>query len=122
MSTTTQSTVEARVQDLHDHIAQGKVLEAFNEFYAPDVVMQENSDEPTNGFEANLAREKEFLGAVKEWLGFEVNSMAVQGDTAFVETTSDYVLQDGTKVHTEQIAKQVWKDGKIVSERFFYNA
>ena len=122
MTTTTQSTIKERVQDLHDHIGQGKVLEAFNEFYAPDVVMQENYDEPTNGFDANLAREKEFLGAVKEWLGFEVNSMAVEGDTAFIETTSDYVLQDGTKVHTEQIAKQVWKDGKIVSERFFYNA
>lgn len=122
MTTTTRSTVEERARDLQDHIARGQVLEAFREFYAPDVVMQENSDEPTRGFEANLNREQEFLGNVKDWLGFEVNSLAVQGDTAFVETTSDYVLQDGAKVHTEQVAKQIWKDGKIVSERFFYNA
>ena len=109
-----------RVQDLQDYIAQGRVMEAMDEFYAEEVSMQENLDAPTVGRAANIEREKEFLANVKEWKRFEVKSIGIDGDIALVESISEFVTQDGTNVHSEQVSRSVWKDGKIVDERFYH--
>lgn len=111
-----------RVRQLQSYITQGKILEAMREFYAPDVAMQENANPPTTGLEANIEREKQFLSQVKEWKGYTVKSLAVEGDTSFVENAIDFIATDGSPVHTEQVAIQRWKDGKIVHERFYYDA
>ena len=109
-----------RVQDLQDYIAQGRVMEAMDEFYAEEVSMQENLDAPTVGRAANIEREKEFLANVKEWKRFEVKSIGIDGDIALVESISEFVTQDGTNVHSEQVSRSVWNDGKIVDERFYH--
>ena len=38
------ATLQQRHQDLLDHIRQGKIIEAMNEFYDKDTVMQENAN------------------------------------------------------------------------------
>ena len=117
--TTTQQ-LRDRVQDLQNYIAQGRVMDAMDEFYADEVSMQENLDAPTVGLAANIEREKEFLANVKEWKLFEVKSIGIEGNVAFVESVSEFVTQDGTNVHSEQVSRSVWKDGKIVDERFYH--
>lgn len=71
-STTTDSSIHNRLQELFDYIRSGRILDAINEFYAEETVMQENSGRPTVGRQANLERERQFISTVKEWKGFEV--------------------------------------------------
>jgi SnoaL-like domain len=111
-----------RVSDLQSYIKSGRILDAMNEFYAHDCRMQENASAPCIGLAANLEREKQFLAQVKEWKGYTVKALATAGDVAFVEAAADFINQQDQPVHMEQVSVQRWKDGKIVHERFYYNA
>src|SRR5688500_9176812 len=64
-------------------IAEGRVIEAFQRFYAEDVRMQENEQPPTVGFAANLARERAFIASVAEWQEFSVLASGAGGEHTF---------------------------------------
>ncbi len=122
MSTSTTSTVEDRLEDLFSYIRGGRILDAIQEFYAEDVVMQENSLPPTVGREANLERENQFLSTVKEWKRFDVTAKGFGEDVTLYETVMDWVTTDGTPVHVEQVVVAKWRGGKIIHERYYHNS
>ena len=111
-----------RLQELCQYIRDGKIIEAMHEFYGEDVVMQENLEEPCVGLEANINREEGWLKTIKEFRGYEVLGLGAGGNTTFQECTFDYVKQDGTIVHTAQIARAIWKEKKIIAERFYWDS
>ncbi len=121
MSTPTTIALQERLEDLFSYIREGRILDAINEFYAEDVVMQENAETPTVGRDANLEREKQFLNTVKEWKRFDVTAKGVGDNATFYETIMNWVTTDGTPVHVEQVVASKWKDGKITYERFYHN-
>ncbi len=118
MSTTK---LQQRLNDLFSHIRQGKIIEAMNEFYDKDTVMQENANPPTKGLAANIEREKQFMSGVKEWKGFTVTASGASDNVTFYESTSDFATTGGVPVHIEQVSVAKWKNGKIMHERFYYD-
>ncbi len=121
MGTPTTITLQDRLEDLFSYIRNGRIVDAIQEFYTEDVIMQENSLPPTVGREANLEREKQFLSTVKEWKGFEVTAKGFGKDVTLYETVMDWVTTDGTPVHVEQVVVAKWQNGKITHERFYHN-
>ncbi len=121
MSTPNTITLQDRLEDLFSYIREGRILDAMNEFYAEDATMQENSLPPTVGRDANYEREKQFLSTVKDWQRFDVTAKGVGDDVTFYETVMDWVTTDDTPVHVEQVVVAKWKDGKIISERYYHN-
>jgi ketosteroid isomerase-like protein len=113
--------LQQRLNDLFGYIRQGKIMEAMNEFYDKDTVMQENANPPTKGLGTNIEREKQFMSGVKEWKGFTVTASGVGDNVTFYESTSDFVTTGGVSVHLEQVAVAKWKNGRIVHERFYYD-
>jgi ketosteroid isomerase-like protein len=113
--------VQQRLNDLINHVRQGKIIEAMNEFYDKDTVMQDNANPPTKGLAANIEREKEFVSGVKEWKGFNVTASGVGDNTTFYECTMDFIATNGQPFHMEQVSVAKWKNGKIVHERFYYD-
>lgn len=113
--------LQPRLDDLLNHIRQGKVIEAMNEFYDQDTQMQENANPPTKGLAANIAREQEFMNGVKEWKGFNVLASAAGDNVTFYECTIDFIATNGQPVHMEQVVAARWKNGKIVQERYYYD-
>jgi len=93
--------LQQRLNDLFGHIRQGKIIEAMNEFYDKDTVMQENANPPTKGLAANIEREKQFMSGVKELRGFIVTASAVGDNVTFYESTSDIVTTGDVPVHIE---------------------
>jgi ketosteroid isomerase-like protein len=118
MSTTN---LQQRLQELFGYIRQGKIIEAMNEFYDKDTVMQDNANPPTKGLAANIEREKQFGSAVKEWKGFTVTASGVGDNVTFYGAALDWIATDGTPIHLEQVSVAKWKNGKIVHERFYYD-
>ena len=108
-------------QDLNEKVLTGKALEGFDQYYADDVVMQENNDAPFIGKALNRQREIEFFDTIAEWHGGKVEESAVNGDTTFGQWWMDVTFKNGFRYTNTQIAVRKWKDGKIVHERFFYN-
>jgi ketosteroid isomerase-like protein len=115
------SHLQQRLQGLLDHIRNGKVIEAMNEFYDRDTVMQDNANPSTKGLAANIEREKQFLNGVKEWKGFNVKASAAGDNVTFYECTMDFIATNGQPVHMEQVSVAKWNNGKIVHERFYYD-
>ena len=113
--------LQQRLNDLFGYIRQGKIIEAMNEFYDKDTMMQDNANPPTKGLAVNIEREKQFMSGVKEWKGFNVTASAVGDDVTFYECSLDFIATSGQPVHMEQAVVSKWKNGKIVHERFYYD-
>lgn len=115
---TTIKNLDAQLNQL---ILDGRILDAFDRFYADDVVMQENSQPPTSGKAANRAREEQFVASVAELHEIALGDTgAGPDDTTFGVWIVDATYQGGPRVRSEQVAVRRWKDGKVVSERFFH--
>ncbi len=114
--------LQQRLNDLFGYIRQGKIIEAMTEFYEKDATMQENANLPTVGLAANIEREKQFMSGVKEWKGFNVAASAVGDNVTFYECNLDFIATNGQPVHMEQVVVSRWNNGKIVHERFYYDA
>jgi ketosteroid isomerase-like protein len=115
------SNLEQRLQGLHDHIRNGKIIEAMNEYYDKDAVMQDNANPPTKGLAANIEREKQFMNGVKEWKGFNVTASAAGDNVTFYECTMEFIATNGQLVRMEQVSVATWRNGKIIHERFYYD-
>lgn len=115
----TQDVLE-RTRSLQTYIAEGRIHEALDEFYAEDVVMQENEEEPVVGLAANREREQAFLDSVERWLGYDVLALAAADDVAFVESTMSFETKGGDTVRMTQVSRMRWRDGEIVEERFYH--
>jgi ketosteroid isomerase-like protein len=127
MSTTTQSHAsqdQSPVADLdrqlNEQILKGDILGAFDKFYAEDVVMQENLDEPTAGKPENRKREEDFMASVEAFHGAVLLSSAIGGDVAFSEWEFDFTPKGGERVKFTQVAVRRWKRGQVAHERFYY--
>lgn len=122
MSTPTHSIeVNALDEQLNKQILSGDVLPAFERFYADDVVMQENSEEPRVGKDVNRKVEQEFLSSVEQFHGAKLLGSAANQDISYSEWEYDMTFKGGKRMKMNQVAARRWSNGKVVHERFYYN-
>ncbi len=100
-----------RVHQLVEQVQKGQVLMAFEEFYADEVMMQENSNPATVGKEVNRHREEQFVGSIEEVHENRAASVIVDGDEAVIHWILDFTNQDGARLRMDQLAHQVWREG-----------
>ncbi len=112
-----------KAQDIQDKLSSGQLMDAFEQYYHDDVVMIEATGERREGKAANREAEKKFLASVQEWHGGGVVTIAsneAEGVT-MVESWMDVTYPGGTRMKSEQIARQKWQGDQIIEERFYYN-
>ena len=109
------------VDQLNQMILEGKILDAFEKFYADDVVMQDNDYPQREGKEINREYEKAFVGGLTEFRGARVVNTIISDDIAAVEWWFDYTHKDYGVRNYKQVSVQRWKNGKIAEEKFYYN-
>ena len=112
--------IEANVKNLNQLVLEGKMMDAFEKYYADDVVMQEINMEPTVGKDANREREIKWLEGITDFRGAEVKNIAVGDNVSMVEWFMDYSHKEYGDVKMSQVAVQTWEDGKIVKELFYH--
>ena len=116
------NTLLDNISTINDMILQGQALEAFEQFYHDDVVMQENDQPEVIGKAINRQREEDFFGAITEFRGAKPLKVTVGENTTMVEWHFDYTHKEWGERNYTQIAVQEWKDNKIVKEKFYYGA
>ena len=117
------STIRENVDQLNQMILEGKILEAFDHFYAEEVVMQDNDTPLREGKSTCRKFEEDFVGNLTAFRGAEVKNVMVSDEAgvSVVEWWMDYSHKEWGDRNYTQIAVQRWQDGKIVSEKFLYN-
>ena len=108
--------------ELNQTILSGQIMDAFEKFFHEDCVMQENTDEPTRGKDANRQRELDFLAAVEEVYGVELHASAVGDGVSFSEWVFDMTMKGGVRKNLTQVAVRRWQDGQVIHERFYYDS
>ncbi len=111
-----------KAKDIYVQLQQGKLLEAFDKYYAENVVMTEPRATRTGKAECR-AYEEQFLNSIQEFHALEINKVGSNETeaTSFIESTMDVTFKDGNRVTMEQVAVQQWQGDQIVHERFYYN-
>ncbi len=111
-----------RAKEIYSMLGQGQLLEAFDKYYHPEVVMTEPRGTRTGKAECR-AYEEQFLDNVQEFHNLEIRAIGEdpENHTTFVESMMDVTFKDGNRVQMEQVARQQWEDGHIKHERFYYN-
>jgi hypothetical protein len=114
------TTLKEKISVLNQLILEGKALEAFEKFYHPEVVMQENENAPTVSKEANRKREIEFFNNIVSFRGAEVKGITTAENLSTVIWHYDYTHKEWGVRNYTQVSVQHWQDGLIIKEQFFY--
>ncbi len=111
-----------KATDIYNQLGQGKLLDAFDQYYAEDVVMTEPRGTRKGKVECRKY-EEQFLDSIQEFHDLEVKNIGANEEaaTSFVESIMDVTFKNGHRAKMEQVAVQQWKDDHIVHERFYYN-
>ena len=102
-------------------VERGRFLEAIEDYYAEDATMQENNAPPRCGLAALLENERRVLGSLKTMHVSRAESFLVDGDLAVINLVFEYTDLEGRRRRLDEVAYQLWQDGKIVRERFYYD-
>ena len=117
---TTPTELRAIYEDIKTLMSQSNAMEVFEKYYAEDVVMQENDNPPTVGKAANRARELDFFSKITEFRGLKLKEVAFRENLIISEWFADYTHAEWGKVTHDQISVSRWKDGKVISDRYYY--
>jgi SnoaL-like protein len=93
--------------------------EAFLNFYAEDVVAQENDEPERLGREVWMQARLAFESSIKRY-GAKVLANAASGDVSFSEWDYDVEIEGMGAIHVAQVAVRRWRDGRVVRERFYH--
>lgn len=114
--------IKKNLEELNRLVLQGDVMEAFEKFYHPLVVMQENEQAPTIGKQANRLREQTFFDNITAFRSAEILATAVNDNISFVIWKYDYTHTHWGVRNYTQVSVQYWHEGLIVKEQFFYGS
>jgi len=112
-----------RAKDIYNQVGQGQLMQAFETYYAENVVMEEPKGK-REGKDACRAAAEEFLNSVETFHGMEIKAIAEDSTSGkvLIEVWMDITFKGASRVSMEQVATQTWENGQIVHERFYYNA
>jgi hypothetical protein len=115
--------INQNVEALNSMILEGKIMEAFEQYYDDEIIMQDNDTEPRVGKVRCRKFEEDFVNNLTAFRGAEVKNVVVSEDAgvSVVEWKFDYSHKEWGDRNYTQMAVQRWKEGKIVSEKFIYN-
>jgi hypothetical protein len=112
-------TLKEKLDDLNNMIVKGEILESMDKYYHPNCVVMEKNDVVARGLQQAKDRESDLFQGVKAWLKSEIIAVAVGEDVTMTEWHYEYKHKDLGHKNFDQVAVQHWKDGEIISDRFY---
>lgn len=110
------------IHSLEDQLNQmtkaGKILDALEQFYDSDCTFQEGNQPARKGRKTQHDHLSAFFATLKKFNGATLHAHGVGTDTTISEWTFDMVGPNGPIVWNE-VLRRKWKNGKIVSERYY---
>jgi hypothetical protein len=115
--------IKNNVEKLNALIKDGKIKEAFEEYYGENVITQVNGNPPIFGKELNRKREIIFLQEIEKLKSAEIKSITFGGTEDNVSMTEWAIKienKEGKNKIIHRVNVQHWKDDKIINERLYF--
>ena len=104
---------------LNGLIAKGEMIQAVEAYYADNCIFQEGNNQPrTGGKKGQLEYLGAFFKTVTKVNGIKLHSQAIGDDVTKSEWTFDLSTTGGPILWNEVLCR-IWKNGKVVSEKFY---
>ena len=100
-------------------LEQGKSMEAFEQFYAEKVTMQENEMAPRVGKAYNREQCGGFLTTFPD-LKLKVLNVAYGDEISIQEVLFNYTNKEGQKVIYPEVSIRKWENDRVIHEKFYY--
>ena len=121
IQTNVEKEISDNVNDVLGLLAEGKFIDAMEKHLHEDVILSEANGTPKKGKAHCISKEQELLATVTEFIRYElISGPAVKDDTSFYEAIMEFVTNDGKKHTFEQTVRTIWKDGKIINEKYYH--
>ena len=114
-----------RAQKLAEMIGQGQLNEALDELYDDNVVIIEATGDTFETKSKQKERVVEWQNSLEAMHGGGVYAITAneEAEVTMIESYVEVTFKGAPgPVKFEEVAVQNWKDGKIIKERFYYNA
>ena len=118
-------TYQERAEKLAQMIGMGQLNEALDELYDDNVVVVEANGDTFETKAKQKERVVEWQNSLEAMHGGGVYAITSNEDAAvtMIESYVEVTFKGAPGPYKfEEVAVQNWKDGKIVKERFYYNA
>ncbi len=112
-------TLQEKLNELNNMILNDEILQSMDKYYHPNFILIEKNDVVAEGLQAANDRESSVFEGVKAWLKSEIKSTAVGDNVTMTEWRLEYKHQAFGHKKLDQVAVQHWKNGKIMSDRFY---
>ncbi|WP_309640265.1 SnoaL-like domain-containing protein [Flavobacterium sp.] len=114
----TEHEITTALDELIGLVAEGQALQAYEKFYHEDIQKIDLDGTLQQGKETLLKNGVEALSIITDVRDFSAVGKIVKGNRSFLVWSIDLDNTNGT-LKVVEVAVQDWKDGKIISERFF---
>jgi ketosteroid isomerase-like protein len=99
---------------------EGKNVDAIAELYGDDVVSKEGNFPTVTGKEGVIAKNQQWYASVDEVHSVKISDPVVTGNFFSVAMEMDVTYKKSGRLSMNEIAVYRVKDGKIISDEFFY--
>lgn len=113
------SNIEVLERDLNNMTGQGKILDALQQFYAEDCTFQEGNGGSRGSKQAQHEYLANFFKTLKAFNGATLHGQAVGQEFSSSEWTFDMIGGDGKRMVWNEVLVRRWRNGKVVSEKFY---
>ncbi len=121
--TTTTMTIQEVANRLVDLCRKGQILEAQEQLYGDDVTSLEPAHSPAPpaiGKPAVIAKGKHFASTIEERHGGSFGDPIIGGNYFSIACSLDATFKERGRTQLNEICVFGVKDGKVISEQFFY--
>ncbi len=111
-----------RIEKLSDMISEGKWLEAFEKFYAENIVRQETDHYPTRGKDACRLQEEKLVTSITEFKEAKVLNIITDKNVSVIKWLFNYIHKDLGEQKYTQTSMLIWNcEGQIINEIIHIN-
>lgn len=111
--------IRARESELNAMTAKGEILDALAAYYADDCVFEEGDGSRRIGREAQHHHLAGFFATLKQMNAAILHAQATGSGVSMSEWTFDMTGADGAPIVWNEVLVRRWKDGRVISERFY---
>ncbi len=102
--------------------AQGRILESIDQYYADNCVLIEPDGASRTSKAAERAHLEGFFASLKSFESATLHGQAVGDNFSASEWTFKMTAGDGSPIIWHETLVRTWRDGKIVSEKYYTQA
>lgn len=116
----TMENLQKKVEALDQQILAGDILGAVETYFHPDVETQEgNAEAVTIGKAAKKDQLQAFFADIVQVNAIQLHSYAVGDGVTMSEFTFDLTRADSSRILWNEALRRPWKDGLVISERYY---